>query len=287
MWCACDCRTALIVRGQCREDVSHPSLYSGPISRADKNHDWPRFPHQRGLRARAEFECALAGKCTRTHHALRMGEPPSGRRSSRFWLWGVCAQIFDTAGQERFKSLGVAFYRGADVVLLVYDASDPASFANLLAWRNEFITQADPVDPDHSFPFILVCNKSEKLPAGERRAARRAALRMIYENLQDGNVFFVQTSAKAPLMDDRSQSSVDALFMMAAEMGMVRAVHSANNESVSSSISMRFCFSRFGRGKLSGSTRRFRRCPRNSCSSLTSYIQRIFRAAACSWMARY
>ena len=33
----------------------------------------------------------------------------------------VHLEIWDTAGQERFRSLGGAFYRGADCCVLVYD----------------------------------------------------------------------------------------------------------------------------------------------------------------------
>lgn len=33
----------------------------------------------------------------------------------------VTLQIWDTAGQEKFQSLGYAFYRGADCCALVYD----------------------------------------------------------------------------------------------------------------------------------------------------------------------
>lgn len=37
----------------------------------------------------------------------------------------VLQQIWDTAGQEKFQSLGQAFYRGADVCMLVYDITNP------------------------------------------------------------------------------------------------------------------------------------------------------------------
>jgi GTPase SAR1 family protein len=37
----------------------------------------------------------------------------------------VGGQIWDTAGQEKFQSLGQAFYRGADVCMLVYDITNP------------------------------------------------------------------------------------------------------------------------------------------------------------------
>ena len=34
-------------------------------------------------------------------------------------------QIWDTAGQEKFQSLGFAFYRGADCCALCYDLTNP------------------------------------------------------------------------------------------------------------------------------------------------------------------
>ena len=65
-------------------------------------------------------------------------------------------QIWDTAGQERFQSLGVAFYRGADCCVLVYDVNNSKSFDTLDSWRDEFLVQASPMDPE-SFPFVCAC----------------------------------------------------------------------------------------------------------------------------------
>ncbi|KAG0722466.1 Ras-related protein Rab-7a [Chionoecetes opilio] len=70
----------------------------------------------------------------------------------------VTMQIWDTAGQERFQSLGVAFYRGADCCVLCYDVTSPNSFKSLDSWRDEFLIQASPRDPDH-FPFVVLGNK--------------------------------------------------------------------------------------------------------------------------------
>ena len=63
------------------------------------------------------------------------------------------AQLWDTAGQERFQSLGVAFYRGADCCVLVYDVNNSKSFETLDSWRDEFLIQASPRDPEN-FPFV-------------------------------------------------------------------------------------------------------------------------------------
>ena len=67
-------------------------------------------------------------------------------------------EIWDTAGQERFQSLGVAFYRGADCCVLVYDVNSSKSFETLDSWRDEFLIQASPHDPEN-FPFVVLGNK--------------------------------------------------------------------------------------------------------------------------------
>jgi Ras-related protein Rab-7A len=67
-------------------------------------------------------------------------------------------QLWDTAGQERFQSLGVAFYRGADCCVLVYDVNSSKSFEALDGWRDEFLVQASPHDPEN-FPFVVLGNK--------------------------------------------------------------------------------------------------------------------------------
>lgn len=72
----------------------------------------------------------------------------------------VTMQIWDTAGQERFQSLGVAFYRGADCCVLVYDITQAKSFDSLESWRDEFLIQASPRDPD-AFPFLVIGNKND------------------------------------------------------------------------------------------------------------------------------
>ena len=74
----------------------------------------------------------------------------------------VTMQIWDTAGQERFQSLGVAFYRGADCCVLVYDVTSQQSFRNLESWRDEFLIQASPRNPEE-FPFVLLGNKVRQL----------------------------------------------------------------------------------------------------------------------------
>jgi len=98
-------------------------------------------------------------------------------------------QIWDTAGQERFQSLGVAFYRGADCCVLVCDVTSASSFKALDSWRDEFLIQASPRDPDN-FPFVVLGNKIDL----ENRVV--SAKRIQGWCQQKNNIPYFETSAK-------------------------------------------------------------------------------------------
>ena len=46
-------------------------------------------------------------------------------------------QIWDTAGQESFKSLNKIFYRGSHCVFLIYDITKKESFNDVEDWQKE------------------------------------------------------------------------------------------------------------------------------------------------------
>ena len=49
----------------------------------------------------------------------------------------VKLQLWDTAGQDRFKSIVQSYYRGAAGILVVYDVTNRESFENINQWINE------------------------------------------------------------------------------------------------------------------------------------------------------
>ncbi|KAL8739154.1 MAG: hypothetical protein Q9181_000183 [Wetmoreana brouardii] len=106
----------------------------------------------------------------------------------------VTMQLWDTAGQERFQSLGVAFYRGADCCVLVYDVNNSKSFDTLDSWRDEFLVQASPRDPEN-FPFVVLGNKIDVEENKRMISAKRA---MTFCSSKGGIPYF-ETSAKEAL----------------------------------------------------------------------------------------
>jgi small GTP-binding protein len=47
-------------------------------------------------------------------------------------------QIWDTAGEEKFKSLGPIYYREASAAIVVFDVTNPSSFEALSDWISNF-----------------------------------------------------------------------------------------------------------------------------------------------------
>ncbi|KAA8897430.1 ras-related protein-like protein [Sphaerosporella brunnea] len=83
----------------------------------------------------------------------------------------VTMQLRDTAGQERFQSLGIAFYRCADCCVLVYD-----------------------VNNSKSFPFVVLGNKIDV----EKKRAISQKRAMAFCQSKGGIPYF-ETSARAAI----------------------------------------------------------------------------------------
>ena len=94
--------------------------------------------------------------------------------------------IWDTAGQEKFRSLTSSYYRGTNGVILVYDVSRRDSFDHLNVWLNElemYNNYGDPVK-------LLVGNKVDK--EQERQVTREEGQNFAREH----QMIFIETSAK-------------------------------------------------------------------------------------------
>ena len=121
----------------------------------------------------------------------------------------VTLQIWDTAGQEKFQSLGYAFYRGADCCALVYDITKSNSFDNLGRWKAGFIENAGPSDPA-SFPFVCLGNKLDQEANRQVPTSRGQAWAK-----ENNDMMFYETSAVAGI-------GVEEAFMDMAKAALKR-----------------------------------------------------------------
>ena len=107
----------------------------------------------------------------------------------------VQIKLWDTAGQEKYKSLTKSFFRGAEGVILVYDITNLESFTDLKLWINSIKENLG--EEKESIPSIIVGNK---IDLGEREISLEEANKFC----KDNNYEYFETSAKTGENIDKS-----------------------------------------------------------------------------------
>ncbi|GAB5583927.1 ras-related protein Rab-13 isoform X1 [Prionailurus iriomotensis] len=103
----------------------------------------------------------------------------------------------DTAGQERFKTITTAYYRGAMGIILVYDITDEKSFENIQNWMKSIKENASA-----GVQRLLLGNKCDM--EAKRRVRKEQADQLAREH----GIRFFETSAKSSTNVDEAFSSL-------------------------------------------------------------------------------
>ena len=113
----------------------------------------------------------------------------------------VKLQVWDTAGQDRFKTITTSYYRGAHGVAVVYDITDRDSFQKVSEWLSDVDEHCG-----ENTQRILIGNKNDL-------ETERDVLFKEGEELADQyNMKFVETSAKT------ADNVEQAFLLMSIEM---------------------------------------------------------------------
>ena len=94
-------------------------------------------------------------------------------------------QIWDTAGQESFRSITRSYYRGAAGALLVYDITRRETFNHLTSWLDDARQHSN-----SNMTIMLIGNKSDV--AHKRQVSREEG----EEFAREHGLVFLETSAK-------------------------------------------------------------------------------------------
>lgn len=125
-------------------------------------------------------------------------ETPSQKRM-KLSLW-------DTAGQETYKSITRSYFRGASGALLVFDITRPSTFISCTQWLQDLRQIAE-----EGIVVILVGNKSDLIGGNSESGNRRVTKQEAEEWCRINNVVrYVETSAK-------SGEGVERAFLEVAE----------------------------------------------------------------------
>ncbi len=108
-------------------------------------------------------------------------------------------QIWDTAGQENFRSITRAYYKNSVCAIIVYDITNKESFNNIQNWIEDCKNQC----PKTIF-FVLVGNKNDL--ENERKVSFDEGKKFADSN----NILFFESSAK-------TGNNVEDIFYKSAE----------------------------------------------------------------------
>uniref|UniRef100_A0A6U0NZS7 Uncharacterized protein n=1 Tax=Eucampia antarctica TaxID=49252 RepID=A0A6U0NZS7_9STRA len=94
-------------------------------------------------------------------------------------------EIWDTAGQERYRSLAPMYYRGAAAAIVVYDITNPDSFAGAKSWVKELQRRGDP-----NVVIALAGNKADL------ETRRKVEFEEANAYAEENGILHLETSAK-------------------------------------------------------------------------------------------
>ena len=66
----------------------------------------------------------------------------------------IKVQLWDTAGEERFRTIAKSYYKGAHGIVLIYDVTNRKTYDNIRKWMNQIKD-----DSSSNISIILVANK--------------------------------------------------------------------------------------------------------------------------------
>ena len=129
-------------------------------------------------------------------------------------------QIWDTAGEERFRSIAKSCYKGADGILLMYDVSNIGSFKHIKNWITDI--ENNITVPKDKLALIIIGNKSD-LPEDKKKVDNQD--KEDFENKYKYKI--IETSAKT---DKNINESIMALIDKMLDLGLGKIKNNDNDE---------------------------------------------------------
>ena len=97
----------------------------------------------------------------------------------------VRIQIWDTAGQESYRSITRSYYKSSTCAFIVYDITDRKSFTNISSWLDEC--------KEMCYKDILICLIGNKTDLEDKRTVSKEEGQKFAD---DNGLLFFETSAK-------------------------------------------------------------------------------------------
>ncbi|UCE14148.1 MAG: GTP-binding protein, partial [Candidatus Heimdallarchaeota archaeon] len=154
---------------------------------------------------KSSFRRAWLGKAFRTQYLMTLGADFAAKEISLFYsptntYFSIKFQIWDLAGQPRFKVVSDLYYRGAVGALCFFDITNQNSYINLIDWINSYWN----LNGEGIRPLLVVGAKGDlrKSPKFQNQVSAQQGIDFANEltkRVQQEhkfNIHYIETSAK-------------------------------------------------------------------------------------------
>jgi len=130
----------------------------------------------------------------------------------------VKMQIWDTAGQERFRTITRSYYRGANIILLMYSVLDYESYDDIRKLWYDSVKRSCRDNGNKDAIIILVANKCDR---NDHR--RQVSTELGYQLADELDIKLFEVSAS-------TYDNVDALFKYCAKCHIQQTTQQIRNQ---------------------------------------------------------
>eukprot|EP01100_Stratorugosa_tubuloviscum_P011812 TRINITY_DN5365_c0_g4_i1.p1 TRINITY_DN5365_c0_g4~~TRINITY_DN5365_c0_g4_i1.p1 ORF type:complete len:228 (+),score=94.21 TRINITY_DN5365_c0_g4_i1:54-737(+) len=117
--------------------------------------------------------------------------------------FSIKLEIWDTAGQEKYRAVAPMYYRSAHAAILVYDVSKPETLDHCKGWIAELRSRTQSI-------FIIIAGNKIDLPAEEIKISRETARQFATEF----GISLFETSGKTgENVNEMFNSIIDHLYL--------------------------------------------------------------------------
>ena len=129
----------------------------------------------------------------------------------------IKVQIWDTAGEDRFRAITKNYYRGANGILLLYDVTDQGSFDRIREWID--------IIKEETSEGIIIYLVANKIDLKNKRIITNADGKKISEEYK---ISYFETSAKASIgVNEVFESLVKEMddYYLTAHKEQIETIH--------------------------------------------------------------
>ena len=126
-------------------------------------------------------------------------------------------QIWDTAGQEAFRSITRTYYKSSTCAFIVYDITDKKSFDNIITWLGEV--------KDMCYKDILICLIGNKCDLETKRVISYDDGKKLAD---ENNLLFFETSAKNGINIQECFNQSTTILVDKIESGQLKLDNASN-----------------------------------------------------------